>query len=88
MNSHCRNWCTMEDRCTSINMGPEKKDKVLCQLSDSDHVQHPDDLKSAVGFMYRKMEVKINNLQIISEIVHKQCYERLLEHRKNLWRRI
>ena len=66
MNSHCRNWCTMEDRCTSINMGPEKKDKVLCQLSDSDHVQHPDDLKSAVGFMYRKMEVKINNLQILS----------------------
>ena len=66
MNSHCRNWCTMEDRCTSINMGPEKKDKVLCQLSDSDHVQHPDDLKSAVGFMYSKMEVKINNLQILS----------------------
>nr|XP_058947139.1 uncharacterized PE-PGRS family protein PE_PGRS46-like [Pocillopora verrucosa] len=48
----------MEDRCTSINMGPEKKDKVLCQLSDSDHVQHPDDLKSAAGFMYRKMENK------------------------------
>ena len=66
MNSHCRNWCTMEDRCTSINMGPEKKDNVLGQLSDSDHVQHPDDLKSAVGFMYRKMEVKINNLQILS----------------------
>ena len=66
MNSHCRNWCTMEDRCTSINMGPEKKDKVLCQLSDSDHVQHPDDLKSAAGFTYRKMEVKINNLQILS----------------------
>ena len=47
-------------------MGPEKKDKVLCQLSDSDHVQHPDDLKSAAGFMYRKIEVKINNLQILS----------------------
>ena len=26
--------------------------------------------------------------QFISEIIHKQCDERLLEHRKNLWRRI
>ena len=47
----------MEDRCKSINMGPEVKDKVLCQISDSDHVQHPNDLKPTEGFTYRGMEV-------------------------------
>ncbi|XP_022809266.1 fibulin-1-like [Stylophora pistillata] len=57
--SHCRNWCTMEDRCKSINMGPSgEKDKVLCQLSDSDHLQHLNDLKSMAGFMYRGTENK------------------------------
>ena len=38
-------------------MGPEDKDKVLCQISDSDHVQHPNDLKPTEGFTYRGMEV-------------------------------
>ncbi|XP_022808363.1 uncharacterized protein LOC111345346 [Stylophora pistillata] len=57
--SHCRNWCTMEDRCRSINMGPSgEKDKVLCQLSDSDDLQHPNDLKPMTGFMYRGTENK------------------------------
>ena len=60
MYSHCRNWCTMEDRCKSINMGPSgEKDKVLCQLSDSDHLQHPNDLKPMAGFMYRGTEVSV-----------------------------
>ncbi|XP_022807921.1 uncharacterized protein LOC111344916 [Stylophora pistillata] len=49
----------MEDRCNSINMGPSgEKDKVLCQLSDSDHLQHPNDLKPMAGFMYRGTENK------------------------------
>ena len=55
--SNCKNRCMMEDRCKSINMGPEDKDKVLCQISDSDHVQHPNDLKPTEGFTYRAMEV-------------------------------
>ena len=55
--SNCKNRCMMEDRCKSINMGPEDKDKVLCQISDSDHVQHPNDLKPTEGFTYRGMEV-------------------------------
>nr|XP_058969784.1 leukocyte tyrosine kinase receptor-like [Pocillopora verrucosa] len=54
--SNCKNRCMMEDRCKSINMGPEDKDKVLCQISDSDHVQHPNDLKPTEGFTYRGME--------------------------------
>ena len=55
--SNCKNRCMMEDRCKSINMGPKDKDKVLCQISDSDHVQHPNDLKPTEGFTYRGMEV-------------------------------
>ena len=52
MYSHCRNWCTMEDRCTSINMVLRKKDKMICQLSDSDQLQHPNDLKPTAGLIY------------------------------------
>ena len=60
ISSHCRNWCTMEDRCRSINMGPSgEKDKFLCQLSESDHLQHPNDLKPMTGFMYRGTEVRV-----------------------------
>ena len=55
--SNCKNRCMMEDRCKSINMGPKDKDKVLCQISDSNHVQHPNDLKPTEGFTYRGMEV-------------------------------
>ena len=59
MYSHCRNWCTMEDRCTSINMVPREKDEMICQLSDSDQLQHPNDLKLTAGLMYRGTEVRI-----------------------------
>ena len=59
MYSHCRNWCTMEDRCTSINMVPREKDEMICQLSDSDQLQHPNDLKPTAGLMYRGTKVRI-----------------------------
>ena len=59
MHNHCRNRCTMERRCKSINMGPVIKDTGLCQLSDSDNKQHPKDLKPMAGFMYRGTEVRI-----------------------------
>ncbi|PFX11821.1 hypothetical protein AWC38_SpisGene24326 [Stylophora pistillata] len=39
----------------------EKKGKVLCQLSDSDHLQHPNDLKLMAVFMYRGTEEKYDN---------------------------
>ena len=59
----------MEDRCKSINMGPEDKDKVLCQISDSDHVQHPNDLKPTEGFTYRGMEVSTKNSVLSLQIL-------------------
>ena len=58
MRDTCKHRCAMKDTCVSINIGPASDDKVLCQLSESDHVRHPGDLKSRVGFTYRGTEVR------------------------------
>ena len=41
-----------------IQLGPPIKDQVLCQLSDSDHIQHPEDLVTREGFVYQNSEVR------------------------------
>ncbi|XP_078351789.1 putative skeletal organic matrix protein 5 [Oculina patagonica] len=46
----------MESRCQSINIGPPINDKVVCELSDSDHSLHPEDLKPRAGFTYTGTE--------------------------------
>ena len=71
--SNCKNRCMMEDRCKSINMGPKDKDKVLCQISDSDHVQHPSDLKPTDGFTYRGMEVRTRSSVLSLQIYFLFC---------------
>ena len=58
MRASCRSRCTIENDCVSINIGPPINDKVLCQLSDSDHIEHPDDLKPRDGYIYRGTEVR------------------------------
>ena len=58
MHDVCRDRCTMEGTCVSFNIGPKINDKVLCQLSDSDHTMYPDDLKLRAGFTYRGTEVR------------------------------
>ena len=58
MLSSCIARCTMERHCVSFNIGPLIKDHVLCQLSDSHRIRHPDDLKPKKGFTYRGTEVK------------------------------
>ena len=37
----------------SVNIGPPVNDKVVCELSDSDHIQHPQDLKPRQSWTYR-----------------------------------
>ena len=56
----CRGQCAMDSHCRSINLGPPIKDKVVCELSDSNHVLHPEDLKPRAGFTYIVTRVKIN----------------------------
>ena len=56
--SQCNNYCTMESKCVSFNIGPPIKNNVLCQLNDADHIQHPKDLEAREGFIYRGTEVR------------------------------
>ena len=49
----CHHRCSMESRCVSVNIGPPVNDKVVCELSDSDHIQNPQDLKTREGWTYR-----------------------------------
>ena len=58
MRDTCADQCLMEDSCVSINIGPPIDDKVLCQLSGSDNLRHPGDLKPREGFTYRGTEVR------------------------------
>ena len=58
MRSSCRGRCTLNDKCVSYNIGPPIKDQVLCQLSDSDHIQHPEDLVTREEFVYQNSEVR------------------------------
>ena len=56
--SRCNNYCTMERKCVSFNIGPPIKDTVLCQLNDADQMRHPTDLQTREGFMYTGTEVR------------------------------
>ena len=54
----CELKCYIEDECMSINFGPGDSGAYLCELSDSDHELHPEDLKKRDGFIYRPTKVR------------------------------
>ena len=57
--SDCKNRCLMENSCVSVNIGPpDKNGRRVCQLSDSDHTQHPDDLNPREGYLYWASKVR------------------------------
>ena len=59
LSGDCRQQCLLERTCVSINIGsPDKNGLMVCQLSDSDHIQHPKDLKPQEGFIYWATEVR------------------------------
>ena len=41
----------------SVNIGRLINKNVICELSDSDHLLHPEDLKVRAGFAFINMEV-------------------------------
>ena len=52
----------MENSCVSVNIGPSDKNGLrVCQLSDSDHTQYPDDLKPQEGYLYWASKVREKN---------------------------
>ena len=56
----CELKCYIEDKCMSINFGAGDNGAHLCELSDSDHDLHPEDLKKRDGFIYRPTKVRVN----------------------------
>ena len=42
----------------SVNIGPVINDRVICELSNSDHWQHSEDLLKRRGWTYRGTEVQ------------------------------
>ena len=51
----CRLNCYLDNNCISYNF---VKNKNFCELSDSDHRQHPEDLQLMNGFIYGASKVK------------------------------
>ena len=60
--SACTNRCIMDPMCVSVNIGPPTDEKFICELSDSDHMKHPEDLKKREGYLYIGSEV--NNFSV------------------------
>ena len=57
--SACTHRCIMDPVCASVNIGPPTDEKFICELSDSDYMAHPEDLKKREGFLYIGTEVLI-----------------------------
>ena len=53
----CEHRCVMESECVSVNIGPPLNGRVVCELSNSDHFKHPEDIKERPGWIYRGTEV-------------------------------
>ena len=49
MYTQCEDYCVREKECVAVNIGPLINDKVVCELSDSDNLQQPDDFKPRGG---------------------------------------
>ena len=56
--AHCEHKCYFDADCMSTNTGILDNGKFLCELSDSDHKLHPEDLKFREGFTYTATEVR------------------------------
>ena len=53
----CRLKCYIHDDCMSINVGKLEEGQYLCNLSNSDHEIHPEDLKMENGYVYTAVTV-------------------------------
>ena len=62
VHASCKNLCTIESQCVSINIGPPINGKMVCELSNSDHKMHSEDLETKEGYIYRATQVRNLNL--------------------------
>lgn len=64
VHASCTNLCTMESQCVSINIGLPINGKMVCELSNSDHKMHSEDLRTREGYIYRATQVRNSNLMV------------------------
>ena len=53
----CEIQCFIEVKCESYNFGPNEDGGYLCELSNSEGVRDPDDLRVRQGSVYRATKV-------------------------------
>ena len=58
-NLDCQDQCALARECVSYNIGPTINNKLTCELSNSDHLQHPEDLKPRKDWIYRGTQVHV-----------------------------
>lgn len=69
--SGCDANCFADDDCMSINLGPKTEDKRhICEISNSDHDIHPNDMWNMTGFIYKPVWV---NTDCRSRAVKSYC---------------
>jgi len=76
-NEFCQVKCYLEQTCLSYNLGTMGSgDKFVCELSDSDHYQNPEDLVFKKGFSYHPAVVSIllNTTQLDCEKLKKGLF--------------
>ena len=59
LNLGCQDQCALARECVSYNIGPTINNKFTCELSNSDHLQHPEDLKPRKDWIYRGTQVLV-----------------------------
>lgn len=61
--AHCESQCFLDDRCISYSYGTSADgQKYKCELSDSDHLMHPEDVVRREGVIYRSAQVRSTSL--------------------------
>lgn len=68
----CQIACYLKNECLSYNFGRLKDRSFICQLSDSDSNQHPQDLQWRQGFIFQGTKVRcfmISEYIFISAVV-------------------
>ena len=57
LNLDCQDQCALARECVSYNIGPMIDNKMVCELSNSDHLQHAENLKPRKDWIYRGTQV-------------------------------
>mgnify|MGYP001793440538 CR=1 FL=1 len=88
----CEINCFLHKACMSYNLGPQEGSEVLgnsllCELSNSDHLQNPQDMETRTAFSYVAFEVRFCEalskylIQIIRYFFIEACvFARIIEN--------